>query len=560
MSKSRKIFSVLLLATTGLSFANAGTPAKSELPISGNASETPTTIAFGTIRGFIRDETGAPIAGALIALFRDGMATVRQVRSNIDGSFAARVAPGRYSLTAMAEGFSVVSLANVDVDRAEDIAFRFNLVRTGSGNTLPERRADRNQAKWRNRSNQSRRIIYQNTGGTGETTATVEKIENDEDVFNESDSVNPSKRGQSLIETYAASGAPNNSNYIGLNFATIQPMNEHFDLIIAGQTGIGANAPNRLETTARIKLNEVHRLNLSVGGAQLGKITFPGKTSSEQQQQQQLGQFSFQVFDEWRLRNNVIVVIGMDYAQFVGASKSFSIAPRLGLQFETNAKTRFNVAYTTQNESRNWSEAADLEDGRVLFRVPESDGYAVADKRILMPKMRRLEFGVERVLDNASSVETTIFFDATNNRGVSFINLPPVNTSGFGESAEASGEFANVVQNGLAQGLRIVYSRRLDKIFSASAGYALGRGQSISNSGLTNPANLFEDDFFQTVTAQLAADFNFGTQIRTVWRYSPRDAIFAIDPFAGRVDYGEPSFSVLVTQKLPTWGLPSTLR
>jgi hypothetical protein len=260
--------------------------------------------------------------------------------------------------------------------------------------------------------------------------------------------------------------------------------------------------------------------------------------------------------DEWRVRDGMIIVVGVDYARFIGASNAYSIAPRLGLQLETNAKTRINAAYTTQNESRSWSQAADLEDGRVLFRAPDFDSYAVADKRVLMPKMRRFELGVERVLDNSSSVEATVFFDTANNRGVSFTSSPLAAFSGGSQTSNLSNRLSGAIQNGSSQGLRVIYSRRLSGIFSASAGYAAGRGQKLSNKGLSNPANLFDDDFFQTVTAQLAADFGSGTEIRTVWRYSPRAAVFAIDPFAGRIAYYEPSLSILVTQSIPTWGLP----
>ncbi|MEP6923756.1 MAG: carboxypeptidase-like regulatory domain-containing protein [Pyrinomonadaceae bacterium] len=545
MNKSRKTFSIFLLATAGLCLVDVPSVSAEGLPLIANATSKSTS-GFGTIRGLIRDEAGAPIAGALIALFRDGVATVRQVRSEANGSFSARVSPGRYSLTAMAEGFSVVSLANVDVERAEDVAFRFNLVRTGSGNTLPELRADRNQPKWRTRSNNARRTIFQNNEGTGETTAAVEKIETTEAAVEDPHS---SRYSQGTVETYFASSA-NGDNYAGLNFAAVQPINENLDLIVAGQTGFGAAAPQRLETTARLKLNHEHRISLNVGGAQLGKISLDDKTDRE------LGQLSFQALDEWRVQDGVIVVVGIDYSRFIGASNAFSVAPRLGLQFEANAKTRFNIAYTTQNESRNWSEAADLEDNRVLFRAPDVENYVVADKQVLMPKMRRLEFGVERVLDNFSSVEATAFFDTTSNRGVSFVTLPLTAFGGETEANDFTDRFSGAVQNGQAQGVRVVYSRRLNEILSTSVGYAFGRGQSLSDKSLSNPANLFEDEFFQTVTAQIAADFGSGTQIRTVWRYSPRSAVFAIDPFAGRIAYYEPSLSVMITQNIPTWGLP----
>jgi hypothetical protein len=507
--------------------------------------------AFGVIRGNVRDDRGAPIAGAIVALWRDGMASVRQIRSSSDGSFVARVLPGRYSLTAMAEGYSVVSLSNVDVARADDVAFRFNLTQMGSGRTLPERKADRGSAKYGLRSNAGRRSIFQNNEGTGETVAQLEEIEDaiEENASVTNDEEHSSRRAsQSAVETYFATSSNQQSvPYFGLNFATVQPVSDKFDVIFAGQTGFGDDAPQRIESIVRLKLNDRHRISFNFGGAKLGKVQLDDANGEEDESE--LGQISFQALDEWRVRDGVILVLGVDYARFVGASDADSINPRVGLQLEADAKTRFNFAYTTQTEQRTWQQAAELEDSRVLFRQPNFESYAIADRQVLMPRLRRLEFGVERVLDNASNIEAAAFFDATTNRGISFVQTP------FGFSATET-DFDTSIQNGSAQGARVVYSRRFNRTLSASLGYAAGRGQALSANNLRNPAGLFDDEFFQTLAAELSANFDTGTEIRGVWRRSSRRAVFAIDPFANRIAFFEPSVSVLVTQNLPTLGLP----
>jgi hypothetical protein len=137
----------------------------------------------------------------------------------------------------------------------------------------------------------------------------------------------------------------------------------------------------------------------------------------------------------------------------------------------------------------------------------------------------------------------------TSSRGVGLINVP---LEFLGSGAD---EFvAN--QQGRAQGLRVVYSRRLNGTFSTSAGYAFGSGQKLSERALTNPAEVFENDLFQTFFGQLNADLRTGTQVRTVFRLSPQATVFAIDPFRGRMMIYDPGLSVVVTQSLPTLGLP----
>jgi len=54
----------------------------------------------------------------------------------------------------------------------------------------------------------------------------------------------------------------------------------------------------------------------------------------------------------------------------------------------------------------------------------------------------------------------------------------------------------------------------------------------------------------------MSANLDSGTRIRTVFRFSSRATVFAIDPFAGRLAVYDPSLSILITQELPTFGLP----
>jgi len=171
----------------------------------------------------------------------------------------------------------------------------------------------------------------------------------------------------------------------------------------------------------------------------------------------------------------------------------------------------------------------------------------------VMGRSRRLEFGVERELDNRSRMEATAFLDMTSGRGVGLMAMP---LSAFsGDTAAAIINISN--QEGSARGLRLVYSRRLNHVWSAAAGYSFGRGQRLSPNGFTNPADLFNNGFFQTAAFQFAGDWSStGSHVQTVFRFSPQATVFAIDPFAGRLAVYDPSLSVQVSQDLPTFGLP----
>ena len=514
-----------------------------------------------TVSGSVRDHKGNPIAGAVVSLIKDGASEViKQVRSAGDGTFVARIAPGRYTLRAIAEGFSAVLFDSVQVKSADEIIYRFNLEPIGSGRTAPERRKDRDDRKWMLRSRSGSRSIFQAGEGEDETVNAALAAQHDLEAsagepynvvaVETEDGTGYGARTQGVVETYVATSSGTNSHtFTGLNFALAQPLNRRVDLIFAGQTGTGRRAPQRLEAAAAIRATARHRLGLTVSGGALNRYAATRGAGRES-----LGQLSLRAVDEWVVRDGVVIVLGLDYSRFVGAGNDSSISPRLGFQFDVGPRTRVRAAFAPP--AGDWASAAqsvaDFEDSQVIFREPISTPVAYVDGRAVMERSHRLEFGVERVLDNESSVEATAFFDTTSNRGVGLFATPLSAFSGEGGAPLLS--VAN--QQGAARGLRVVYTRRVSRILNASAGYAVGLGQQVSARGVTNPSDAFDTGLFQSAAFEMSANLDTGTRVRTVFRFSPRATIFAIDPFAGRLAVYDPSLSILITQELPTFGLP----
>jgi hypothetical protein len=539
------------------------------------AASTPQTLAasgghsnrsLATITGSVRDHKGNPLPGAVVSLLKDGAAEVaKQVWSAADGSFTARVAPGLYTLRATAAGFGEVLFPSVQVRRSDELVYRFNLVPVGSGRTAPERRRDRNDPKWRILGTRTSRSIFQVQEDETETVQVAQGEATEEGAATIAETNDPANneatasaatdessrpaRFKGVVETYVAGSAnPLAPTVAGVNFAFARPVSRNLDFIVAGQTGAGEGAPQRLEATGRLRLNHLHRLTLSAGGMRVNQLA-----SATEAPHKSLGQVSLRAVDEWLVRDGVVIVLGLDYSRFVGASNARSISPRFGLQFDANARTRVRAAYAPSNDEVNQQSWADFEDGAIAFKQPVSVPVALVDGRAVMERSRRLEFGVERLLDDESSVEATAFFDTTSDRGVGLMSLPLSSFSGS-ESGETLISVAN--QQGAARGLRVVYARRISHVFSASAGYSFGRGQQLSGAGVENPSELFSNGFFQTVAMQMNAELDTGTRVRAVFRFSPGATVFAIDPFAGRLAVYDPSLSILITQELPTFGLP----
>ncbi len=514
------------------------------------AAKTPRGLA--TITGTVRDNKGLPLAGAMIQLIRESANQIaKETRTAADGSFSLRIPAGRYSLKAIAAGFSEVLFSSVQVSPSAEIAYRFNLEPAGSGRTLVNQRADRDNVKWTLRSVQTRRSVFQANEGDDAMIAAVENAgKPTEETGDATTEVKTDKSGrllpQGVVETYFASAPTSfSSAYEGINFAVALPASERIDFIFAGQTGTG-DAPQRFETTARVRLNDRHRVDLTTGGVRLWSFT-PTHTSKRN-----IAQASIRAVDEWIVRDGVVVVLGLDYSRFVGNENGSSISPRMGIQFDANARTRVKAAFAQAGDETSDQSTVSFENRDIIFKRAVPQPIAFVGGRAVMGQSRRLEFGMQRVLDNRSNIEATAFLDLTNNRGVGLMATPLSAFSGDNDAALLS--VAN--QQGSTRGVRVVYSRRLNHIWSASAGYAVGRGQRLAPGGISNPADIFENGFFQTAALQIAGDWSKGTHVQTVFRFSPEATVFAIDPFAGRLAVYDPSLSVQVSQDLPNFGLP----
>jgi hypothetical protein len=547
---SFNLFILALLAAASAFEVRAGKTENDKAPAekaSSNKASKQQKATYGVIRGLIIDEKGGSLSRAVVSIFRAGtLKIIKQVATAADGSFLTRVLPGTYSLLARADGYDSVSLNDVEVARGgTEVYYGLKMERAGNGRTFAEKKIDRNNPKWAIRAAQNQRSIYQANEGKDSTVAAVEAANTEPQPG--SDENQSRFRGQSLVETYAASsfgGEP----YIGLNFATIQPLSENSKLIISGQLGTSNRARTRLETAYEAKLGKNHQVHFSGGMARLGTFK-PADGSAEKE----LGQVSFQAYDQWQVREGFIVVYGFDYARFIGDSHDEAISPRLGVQYDLNARTRLGASYTGSNEDRVLQSSVVMEGEPILFHSASAgDTASDASGRPVMNKNRRFEIGIERVLDNRSSIEAAAFFDTFSGRGVGLIGLP----MGFLSSSDNDALMQTVNQSGRAEGIRITYNRRLSKVFSAGAGYAYGRGQKLTAGALTDPQSLFDNDIFQTFMAQFSADLQRGTKVKTVFRLSPQATVFAIDPFAGKMAIYDPSISILIVQSLPTWGLP----
>src|SRR5688572_22176078 len=178
--------------------------------------------SLATISGIVADNKGNPLAGALVSLAREGAPkhTVKYTSTDKHGKFIAKVVPGRYGIKANAMGFGEVAFNAVDVRAAQELVYRFNLEPVGYGNTLPERRRDREDVKWTLRNSHPRRSIFQAQEGEDATIraladAEATAMETAPEIKSDYATSGSRNRTHGILETYFASNSFA-SSYVGL--------------------------------------------------------------------------------------------------------------------------------------------------------------------------------------------------------------------------------------------------------------------------------------------------------------------------------------------------------
>ncbi|HZS03472.1 MAG TPA: TonB-dependent receptor [Blastocatellia bacterium] len=553
-----RVFSILIIG--GLFLATSAISAPHST-ISGTVEAAP---ALGFISGTVRNDSGAPLTGATVALFEAGLngKLVKSLMTDPQGKFTTGLAPGSYTLRAEAAGYRA-KLTRINLDRAEKLTFNLALRRS---DTLVEKRGDREDYRWIGRSVPRSILHYDEEEEIAANTAPQDKVEDRLTRFH------PSFHGvaQFIGTSSASRGNQAEQNFFGSNFAVSGSLNGNFEVALIGQGGAGNNAPQRLGLIATMRPDSKHQITTSIGYGRLALLNRDAGRQSDNSlpTPSALEQASISVVDSWQVFQPLLLVYGVDYSRFVGSAgrNRESILPRVAIQYAPASNTQLRVAVTpgkdfTQNPAEGLNtENINAETAPEAAFEPQPDEVAFSGSTPLLDNSRRYEFGIRQLFgDGSSALEATAFYDVISGHGVGVLALP------LEATPETEAAFHRVAaMNGATRGIRVLYSRHLSDHLTASVGYSFGRGERLnrafnsSDPEAVSPAQLFTGGFFQVASARLDLDLSkeTGTNISTVIRLSPSAVVFAIDPFAGRMSVYDPNVSVYITQELPTFGLP----
>src|SRR5262249_39463916 len=156
--------------------------------------------------------------------------------------------------------------------------------------------------------------------------AVIADEEREEAAPQSTESESGGKRATGVVETYFSSSSFT-PPFAGLNFAIATPASDHVEFIFAGQTGIGAGAPERMEATGRLRPNNRHRIGVTAAAVRYGAHSWPAGLRHETPVS---GQVSLRAVDEWIVRDGIVILLGVDYSRFLGAGGAHALSPRVG--------------------------------------------------------------------------------------------------------------------------------------------------------------------------------------------------------------------------------------
>ncbi|MBI4852481.1 MAG: TonB-dependent receptor [Acidobacteria bacterium] len=473
----------------------------------------------GTISGTIKDNDDRPLVGAVIRIFNNEQETILKTTTDKNGRFlASNLSPGNYKLKAIATGYKPIEVAKANVNPSQNTIFDLKLEKASS---LISEEQQKDSYKYVLRRN---RTIFQ--------------WDEQEYIAEKKPFIRESHGFVNLTSSKTFSRRPFPGSSTSLNFALSQMINEDIELVVAGQTGLAVNSPQRLDVQTTLSQNENHTVELAIGYGQLPTLT----PNAEKPITRDINQYTIRAIDKWRISGPVVLVYGFDYSHFDGAKQSNHFTPRVNLDLQVSPNDQLFAAIYSP-------DGADIE-ASTEFETTKVDFKGPVELISLVPEPtletnQRYEFGYSHTFKDRSRLETALFWDKVSSR-----TIPILSGENVDSQPDNNLTLNTISQTGDAKGVRVVFSHPLSSNISTMVGYSFGQGQEINFSQAGQP--IVSVGYFHIFTGKVNAQlFSTGTKVSAVMRLASPNALLAIDPFQKQMRMIDPNISIYLTQTVP---------
>jgi len=478
-------------------------------PVAGMAAEN-----LGAIQGSVRDNSGIPVAGALvIVMSMTPSAGERMVFTDNHGSFSIpNLLVGEYSVKVTMSRFLPASKGPIQLTGGTTAVLSLNL---------------------QTAMDIFRRVTTQDTKNAQDMVWVLRSSRATQPVLRlldqNADDAPLSLDYSGFLQIYSTSSESSigATDGVGSRFSVTMPLQSRARVTVDGQYSDAPDQPRGFGATYEFARGENHQSHVSMNMRQAGLTngTFPGKDLKEIQ---------LKYGEKLQLMNHLIFNYSAETGKTAGRANDHYFRPALGLSLVPNAQTAIGVSATAEAPER----ADDPIRGKEYF-----------DQQTFLPPTRQAyrhaEINASRIVSDTTKFSAAVFKDQAADH-ILFVSNPG-----------GSGSFLILNGQGIpSQGVRIFVNRDF-KGFGAGVGYtvASGLGLKYPASNVDEVRDQMRQRQFHVVTARIKTDVDItNTELTAVYRWISPMAAMSIDPYQSNVEYNDPTLSITVAQTLPTWG------
>lgn len=506
------------------------------------------------LEGFVRNETGNPLAGAIISLFKENWndKALFTTKSQRDGSFLlSSLKPGKYVLNIVKMGYEpttysltaplrnsplFIILKAISQEEASAKNWDFDTVLRASTEKNPIFRvAGPNQAS------SGRRALK-----TGEQKE-------------------PTRGGQIQVSAisplnpmnYSVFPSPPGSGF-STRFAYVEPLSVNSNFIVTGLITTGVDSEHRIRSIINYKASNKHKLQLSVGydkmGAkkqaihQLGEVDAATLENDILDTIEPIQNINVGIQDYFQIFEPLKVVYGFDINYNNVGRGIARISPKFQLYLDPAESVQFRFLMNSDRVTHD--NTMILPEGELVTLSSPYQVSKTGDKSFVN-SVNHLESGVSFLFGENTNLEISSFLDEVAGTGFPFVAILKNPQSETVQYPFIPSDMSS------SRGFRLNLTRKWSRFFTTSVLYVYGSAAEYEVSaqalaGMDGKAASVKNRFFNVVSAGVNASIpQTGTDLTAVYRFSDGTPLTPVDAYSNHYDVADNSLNVFVRQTLP---------
>lgn len=507
------------------------------------------------LEGFVRNEDGSPLVGAVISIFKENWIdqALLTTQSGRDGGFSlANLSPGKYVLNVVKAGYAPMTYSLLTPLKTTPLF----VVLKGLTGQNP------NSQNWNIdtvlRTSSDRNIIFRDREDPAKAPAGKK-------VLKDGDGGPANRSGLVQVTTTQPLGSPGYDvwpNPIGTGFSTrfayIEPVSRNSTYIVTGMITTGMDSQYRVRNVLDYRIADGHKVQLAIGydkmGAKRRAIHDLDRVDAGTLENEILSTIepiqnvNVGIQDYFQIAEPLQLVYGFDINYNSVSKGAAQINPRFQLYLNPSEDLAFR--FLLNSEPRTHENTLQLAEGESTTLFSPFNVAKINDQTFV-DRTRHMETGVSLFLGDRTDVEVSTFLDQVADSGYPFVAIL--------KSPDTSSLHHSLVTNGMgdSRGFRFNLQHRWTDSISTSVLYVYGSGTELDlppDTSLTAPdlQNHLNRRFFNIVSTSLNARFKgSGTDISTIYRHGDGVSLTPIDSYSNYYELPDNSLNVFVQQSIP---------